>query len=234
MNRAALIAVLGSDRWFNGLSADLAEAILDGGRLRKLADARIYSATDRGDGIVALLSGQFRISRVDATGRPSLLLIGSPGSWIGISSALDGRPHGYDLMAVGETAFFHLSQEKMEAVIGDRVERHAAFTRLLCDRYRSTMDQVAARRSQRPLQILAYELIRLTERHGRQTGEGIVLEMKLSQEDLAVMIGVGRQTVNRLLKGLEQQGIASVNYASMTIHDVPALRRLKFAHAENI
>jgi CRP/FNR family transcriptional regulator, cyclic AMP receptor protein len=53
-----------------------------------------------------------------------------------------------------------------------------------------------------------------------------VIDLHLSQEDLAAMIGVGRQTINRLLKTLEQEAIASVNYASLTIHNIEALERI--------
>jgi CRP-like cAMP-binding protein len=74
---------------------------------------------------------------------------------------------------------------------------------------------------------LARELLRLADRHGKQTKNGVVIELRLSQEDLAVMIGVGRQTINRLLKSFEQDGIVSTSYTSLTIHDVKALERLR-------
>jgi DNA-binding transcriptional regulator LsrR (DeoR family) len=51
--------------------------------------------------------------------------------------------------------------------------------------------------------------------------------MRLSQEDLAVMIGVGRQTINRLLKSLEQDGIVTTSYTSLTIQNLEALERLR-------
>ena len=47
------------------------------------------------------------------------------------------------------------------------------------------------------------------------------------ERDLAVMIGVGRQTINRLLKSLEQDGIVTTSYTSLTIQNVEALERLR-------
>ena len=44
-----------------------------------------------------------------------------------------------------------------------------------------------------------------------------------------VMIGVGRQTINRLLKSLEQDGIATAKYTSATIHDIEAIERLSLS-----
>src|SRR5258706_8080326 len=40
------------------------------------------------------------------------------------------------------------------------------------------------------------------------------------ERDLAVMIGVGRQTINRLLKSLEQDGIVTTSYTALTIQNV--------------
>jgi DNA-binding transcriptional regulator LsrR (DeoR family) len=41
------------------------------------------------------------------------------------------------------------------------------------------------------------------------------------------MIGVGRQTINRLLKSLEQDGIVTTSYTSLTIQNAEALQRLE-------
>jgi CRP/FNR family cyclic AMP-dependent transcriptional regulator len=45
------------------------------------------------------------------------------------------------------------------------------------------------------------------------------------------MIGVGRQTINRLLKSLEQDGIATATYTSVTIHNLAAIERLSLSEA---
>jgi CRP/FNR family transcriptional regulator, cyclic AMP receptor protein len=86
---------------------------------------------------------------------------------------------------------------------------------------------VIMHRNRRPLQLLARELLRLADRHGRRTKDGIRIDLRLSQEDLAVMIGVGRQTINRLLKSLEQDNIATIRYASISIQNMDALERLR-------
>ena len=89
------------------------------------------------------------------------------------------------------------------------------------------MQNLIIHRNRRPLHRLAQELWRLADRHGRRTKNGMVIDLRLSQEDLAVMIGVGRQTINRLLKSLEQYGIATTRYTSITIHNLEAIERLK-------
>ena len=227
MNKAALRSVLGRNDWFASLPPALAEGILELGRIRRLANSLIYSANDADDGLVALISGQIRLTSFSSSGEASFLVVTSPGSWVGISSALDGRPHGYDAFAVGDTVIFHLSQDRFKKLIGDRIEYQSAFVRLLCTHFRIAIDYVIMHRNRRPLQLLARELLRLADRHGRRTKDGIRIDLRLSQEDLAVMIGVGRQTINRLLKSLEQDNIATIRYASVSIQNMDALERLR-------
>jgi len=227
MNKAALKAVLETNKWFAGIPPSLADSILRLGRIRNLNDTLIYSATDSHDGLIALVSGQVRLTSFSLSGHPSFLLITSPGSWIGATSALDARPHGYDAYAVGKTVVFQLSQERFNALLGESPEFYAAFVRMVCDYMRAAMQNLIIHRNRRPLHRLAQELWRLADRHGRRTKKGLVIDLRLSQEDLAVMIGVGRQTINRLLKSLEQDGIATISYASITIHNLEAIERLR-------
>jgi CRP/FNR family cyclic AMP-dependent transcriptional regulator len=138
---------------------------------------------------------------------------------------MDGRTP-YDAIAIGETAVFHLSQEKMTQVIDGRIEHYAEFVRLLCHHFRVAVEYVSALRTHPPMLVLAHELIRMAGRHGQRSESGVRIDLRLSQEDWAAMVGVGRQTINRLLKKLEEKGIASVSYATITIHRMEALEGL--------
>ena len=229
MNKAVLKAVLRKNKWFAGLPPSLADSILRLGRVRSVDNSLIYSASDSRDGLVALVSGQVRLTSFSLSGNPSFLLITSPGSWIGVTSALDGRPYGYDAFAIGKTVVFHLSQERLDALISESNEYYSAFVRMVCDHLRASIQNLIIVRNRRPLHRLAQELWRLAERHGRQTKNGVVIDLRLSQEDMAVMIGVGRQTINRLLKSLEQDGIATAKYTSVTIHNLAAIERLSLS-----
>ena len=226
MGKLDVEGVLARNNWFESLPAELSENILHAGRIRYFENSLIYAADDTADGLFALVSGQVRLMRTSATGQLAFLAIASPGAWFGISGALDGRPHAYDAIAIGDTAVFHLSQEKMTQVIGGRIDHYAAFVRLLCNHYRVAVEYVLALRTHPPLLVLAHELIRMAGRHGQRIENGVRIDLQLSQEDWAAMVGVGRQTINRLLKKLEEKGIASVNYASITIHRMDALENL--------
>jgi len=47
----------------------------------------------------------------------------------------------------------------------------------------------------------------------------------ITQEDLASLAGTTRPTVNRLLKGLEGEGLLTLGRGSVTLHDLPTIAR---------
>src|ERR1700741_2606000 len=122
MNKTVLKTVLGRNKWFAGLPPELADGILRLGRVRRLNDALIYSASDRADGITALISGQIRLTSFSVSGQPSFLVLPWPGSWVGGTSARDRRPHGYDGFAIGEPVLFQLSQGRFNSLAGESVD----------------------------------------------------------------------------------------------------------------
>jgi DNA-binding FadR family transcriptional regulator len=50
--------------------------------------------------------------------------------------------------------------------------------------------------------------------------------LAVTQQELALMIGVSRQTTNEILKGLEAQGVLRVQRGGMEIMDLAGLRAM--------
>jgi CRP/FNR family cyclic AMP-dependent transcriptional regulator len=65
---------------------------------------------------------------------------------------------------------------------------------------------------------------RLATQHGVSDGAKQSLRLRLTQEDLAAMLQVSRQSINRELQSLHRSGVVSPDYNSLTILDRGALR----------
>ncbi|WP_051537221.1 Crp/Fnr family transcriptional regulator [Asaia prunellae] len=71
---------------------------------------------------------------------------------------------------------------------------------------------------------LAKQLLTLADSYGEKRGEGTVIRLRLPQEDLAMLLGTTRQTVNRKLSEWAKLGWISVHYGEILILDPAALR----------
>lgn len=83
------------------------------------------------------------------------------------------------------------------------------------------LDRVTGGLSER----LAATVDRLATLHGVSETSGQSLRPRMSQEDLAGLLQVSRQTINKELRALELAGVIASDYTALTIHDRGALRR---------
>ena len=72
---------------------------------------------------------------------------------------------------------------------------------------------------------LAKKLLELAEEHGREVEGAVEIELPITQEDLAAMIGTTRATVNRLLGNLEDRRAIERRGRRILVRDAERLRR---------
>lgn len=77
-----------------------------------------------------------------------------------------------------------------------------------------------------PLVRLARVLEELGDRYGRRTVQGVLLDVQLTQPELAALIGVGEATVQRALGELRARGLVRTGYRQLLLRDVEGLRAL--------
>lgn len=67
-------------------------------------------------------------------------------------------------------------------------------------------------------------LIRLSNAHGKKVEEGILIDKKLTNQELANYIGATRESISRILKSLVNENIISINTKYITIHNIQFLQ----------
>lgn len=68
-------------------------------------------------------------------------------------------------------------------------------------------------------------LIRLCNSYGITAGNGIVIDLPLTNQELANFCGTSREVVNRLLSDLKKHEIISIAKGTITVHDVEYLKQ---------
>ncbi len=141
-------------------------------------------------------------------GNELLVAVVGPGQIFGELAVIDRGPRAMSARAMEECVVFALSSD----VFWTLLETHPALARRLLE--------LMARRLRRADQAsqdlvffdaptrLARKLLQLAEEHGEPTGLGeqIRLPVRVTQEELAQMIGVTRSSANRLIVSFSEQG----------------------------
>ena len=71
---------------------------------------------------------------------------------------------------------------------------------------------------------LAGLILRLMRREGQATERGILLDLQLTRQEMASMIGTSRETVARILSRFQKEGIILLNKQQIIVLDEEKLR----------
>lgn len=209
-------------QWLPGEARDAFHA--EARRVRFTQGELIYSRGDIGDTMFRLVSGAVRLFVARSDGRELLYLLFQPGDCFGMSSFIDGGPLPQTAEAVkdleaevlGRTAFARLRAEYRafdDALLRLATQQMRALSSLLADTH---LEDISAR--------IASRILATAESFGLPTDNGISLSIRLSQSELARMVGGSRQTVNRVLQRFHREGLLSTVGGRLTIHSLDGLK----------
>jgi CRP/FNR family cyclic AMP-dependent transcriptional regulator len=209
--------------WFRHLPGDLQRSLLAAARLRTLAAGQwLFKRGDPPCGLYAVLDGAVRISAVNAQGKEAVLSLVETPYWFGEICLFDGLPRTHDALAMGPCTLLHVPQAAMLALLEHQPVYWREIALLMSHKLRLSLINI----EQMSLMPASARLLDFTVAFGnhQQPMGQARRELQLPQEDLAAMLGLSRQTINSLLKSLEQQGIIGLSYGAIKVLDLPGLR----------
>jgi CRP/FNR family transcriptional regulator, cyclic AMP receptor protein len=224
-DREALAAALAASAWFRASPDDLRAALVELGRVERLAaGARLFIRGDADDGIYCVLEGAIRIGAASFAGKEALLALIEPGNWFGEIALFDGRPRTHDAYAERDAVLFHVPRAALAALLERAPQHWHAFGLLLTQKLRLMFELVEETALLPAAQRVARRLLLMAGGYGDASAARRVL--KVPQEDLAMMLALSRQTINQILKQFETQGALTLRYAEIEIVDAVLLTAL--------
>jgi CRP-like cAMP-binding protein len=167
----------------------------------------IFGRGDPGRDIYLVVSGRVRLSVLTAEGRELSFAHAEQGQVFGEISVLDGGMRTADATAVSKVAALTLSKASLMRLIETRPVVREAVIKFLCSRVREADHQLEGI-ALYPIEVrlARFFLATATQKAGADIGEKVVLDLPISQSELALLIGASRPKVNAALALLEDGG----------------------------
>ncbi|WP_342720455.1 Crp/Fnr family transcriptional regulator [Acidovorax sp. FHTAMBA] len=202
--------------WFAGVSVALQE------RLRSEVSTQhadkgsvMLPAGSAVQGWHAVLSGLVMLQSPASQGRASAFIGVPDGEWFGEGSAMKPEPRRYHVIALRPTTLLCLPLPLFATLRETSLGFNQFLVQHLNMRLGQAMTIIEAGRTQSPEHRVALYLSRLFWRSTRR--------LNLTQEELGQLVGLSRQTVNKVLRVLESRGIVSLDFGRVAIVDDEAL-----------
>lgn len=209
---------------FGKLPPDDLDTLLSHARVEHFSAGReIFAKGSPGRSMMAILAGSVRISTPSPAGHDIVLAILNPGEVFGEIAVLDGQDRTADATAISDSYLLVLDHRDFVPFLERRADLCILFLKLLCQRLRLTDRQVAEAMFGRLENRMAKTLLRLASGSARP-GRGATL--RLSQQELAGMVGATRESVNKQLQVWQGAGILKLGKRLIEIPDLAAIEAL--------
>lgn len=225
MGNANNVEYLKKVPFFEGLSeADL--AIVAGVMIERsyAKGAVLFMEGDKGEALFVIRQGRIKISKSTADGREQILHMLKDGDIFAEVILFDQGPYPATAEAVEDSSCWLLRSADMENLLRTQPMLGVKLLRVMSRRLRQAQLLIRDLALHDAYGRLAGLLLRFIRREGKRCKDGIILDLELTRQEMASMIGTSRETVARILSRFQKDGILTLDKQRIIILDEEQLR----------
>ncbi len=193
---------------------------------RFAAGETLFREGDPGQALYLLAAGQVRIYVQGEEGQETSVNLCGPGDVFGELAVIDDRPRSASAVAGEEALAYVLSRDLFRAHVRRCPQLALNLLNALSVRVRYNTEQVGSLATLDIPARLARKLLALVEMHGVPDGDGVRIEVALTQSDLASLIGATRESINKALAAFRRQGLIRLADGRIVVVDRERLAAL--------
>jgi CRP/FNR family cyclic AMP-dependent transcriptional regulator len=211
--------------FFGRLNDSDLDAVLSHARPEHHAAGRlIFAKGSLGRSMMAVLRGSIKISAPSAAGREIVLAVIGPGEVFGEIALLDGGERTADARALTACDLLVFDHRDFMPFLERRADLCLLLLRMMCRRLRQTNEHVEGALFERLDHRLARILLRLAAAGGEKNSAARYV--RISQHELANMVGAARESVNKQLHVWQRDGLLDLRKREIVLSNVADLERL--------
>jgi CRP-like cAMP-binding protein len=179
-----------------------------------------------GDTFFIVAAGSVAVCRIGADSRETILSILKEGDFFGEMSMFDSSLRSASIKTLTEVEVCAIRQADFMSLIDRNPQIGKLLVIELSERLRAANALIAATTSQDIRARLASLLLNLTEQFGEPTEQGTRITLRLTNQEMANMIGTTRETVNRTLNRFWDDRLVDMRTAHVIVTEPGKLREL--------
>jgi len=170
----------------------------------------LYLPGEPGDRIYLLKRGVVKISALPEDGREVILALLRKGEVFGEEAVLDDAPRDHMAEAYDDALICIITRKDFLEILRTFPDLTFRVTKLIGFRLKTFRNRIENLLFKGTAARLAQTLLDLGRDHGVRDDHGLLLPLRLSQTDLANLIGVTRESVNLTLSGFRKEGLVEL------------------------
>jgi len=170
-----------------------------------------------------VLKGRFKLTKLHEDGKEAIVRYINPGEMTAAASAFQGKNYPVTAQAVDLSEAVGWNRETMLELMTANPQIAINLLGVVVERLDDIQSRYLELQTERVEQRVARALLRIMKQSGRKTDEGILIDFRLSRQDLADYTGTTLYTVSRTLSSWEKKGWVRSGRERIIIADPHAL-----------
>ena len=212
---------------FHGMSDEQMRMVEERTVMREIRRKEVlYLPGDAGDRIYLLKRGIVKIAALTDDGKEIILALLRQGEVFGEEAVIEDAPRDHMAEAYEDALLCVVTRQDFLGILRAHPEMAFKITKLVGFRLKTLRNRVEGLLFKGAPARLAQTLLDLARDHGVKDADGVLLPLRLSQQDLANLIGVTRESVNLALSDFRSRGLVEMEGRSLRLRRPEELRAL--------
>ncbi len=186
----------------------------------------IYLPGDKALGVHLLSTGRVKVSKVTRDGKELTLAYRTGGDFFGEACLLEAGPRAEMVEAMETTTTVAVEREALDRVVATHAPIARQLARLLMARQRDLETKLEQLVFKDVGSKLADLLLKLGTEHGVQKRRGLVVDLRITHQEMANLIGATRETVSLTLSQFKRKGFIDTDGRKVILANRDSLRAL--------
>ena len=183
----------------------------------------IFLEEEAGTYMYIVLAGKVKVTKSTPGGKESILAIHRQGDFFGEMSLLDGKTSPATVAAMEDCRIAAVSAADFRRFLMTNEKVVHQIIQVLCGRLRYVWAQIQSLSYSTAEARIRGGIRQLGLKHGVADSRGIIIDLKITHQEIAEMVGTSRETVTRTLARLQKSGIIQMENRRIILLDPRAL-----------
>jgi CRP/FNR family transcriptional regulator len=186
----------------------------------------IFSEGDPSEWLYIVKKGKVKITKLSNEGKELIIEIIPPNEMFGGIAVVRGFPYPANAVAMEDSEVLKMSRKNLLSIMDRFPNLMYCMAMNIGDRIKGTHETLKNIALEKVEARIASLLIKLSEKSGEKSAEGLVINMKLTKQDIAEMVGTTVETSIRTMSKLTKAGLVAAKSGKIIIRDLEKLKSL--------
>jgi CRP/FNR family transcriptional regulator len=217
--------ILKSVPLFSGLTDDELEKISRITGLRQYQkNSTVFVEGQEPSTVYFIQSGIIKVTKVDINGNEQVISLLQKGDMLPHAGFFENSPYPGTAQTITDCRLIAISIDDFNRLLDSNPQIVKSVMKIMAKKLLQLQRRLQEVISGDVHRKVVMSLLRLVEEHGIFREEGVLVSIPLTHQDFANMLGMSRESVNRVLNQLKKDQLLDINRKGILIYNLDALQ----------